>query len=289
MAFRIVFATDYHGIEIHYRRLFDFVGSQKISTIIFGGDLCPTGVVYNNFGQVGLFQREFLQNFFLNQLRVLKSNRSDLRFLVMMGNDDLRANFDLLVEAEHKGLVDITHRKIVKLDNLQFLGYSCVPPTPFLIKDWERYENASRIIEPIAIAPENGYHSVNTREKTTIEKDLTVFQEEVRKVKTIFVSHCPPYKTNLDYSTKDRYYYEGLKLDKHLGSIAIRNFIESAQPILSLHGHIHESTSISGKFQDRINNSICLNGAFHVEDTERTEIILIEVADELTFEKVTLT
>ncbi len=30
-------------------------------------------------------------------------------------------------------------------------------------------------------------------------------------------------------------------LDLHVGSMAVRRFIESRQPMLTLHGHIHES------------------------------------------------
>ncbi len=289
MAFRFIFATDLHGIKIHYQRLFDFVRSQKIECIVFGGDLCPAGFVYNDFGQIKQSQRDFLQDFFLDRLYSLRNDIPNLQCLAIMGNDDLRANFDLLIEAERPGILNVIHQQIIRIGDLQFLGYGCVPPTPFLIKDWERYENSNRIIEPVAIAPENGYHSTKIREKNTIEMDLLLFQDQLQSKKTIFVSHCPPYKTNLDHSTKDRYYYEGLKLDKHLGSIAIRNFIESAQPLISLHGHIHESTAISGKFYDRIKNSLCLNGAFFVENTDATEILFIEVGDKILFEKVTLT
>jgi len=289
MAFQFVFATDLHGIVIHYKRLFRFVQSQKIECLIFGGDLCPAGFVFNDFGQFRHSQRDFLKGFFFNNLRDLKNSIPAFQCFVIMGNDDLRANYDLLVEAESEGILNVIHQKARQINNLQILGYCFVPPTPFLIKDWEKYENSNRIIEPIAIPPEDGYRSTEIFEKSTIEKDLSLFQGSVQAKKTIFVSHCPPYKTNLDHSTKDRYYYEGLKLDKHLGSVAIRNFIESAQPIVSLHGHIHESTAISGKCFDYINGCLCLNGAFEIEDTQSTQILLVEIGKKIFFEKIRLT
>jgi Icc-related predicted phosphoesterase len=288
MSFSFVFATDLHGIEIHFQRLFQYIQSQNIECLVFGGDLCPGGSVYNDFGHIQTSQREFLLEFFLPRLHNLKNDLPDFRCLLIMGNDDLRANLDLLEEAEEREFLQIIHKRVVRIDNLSFLGYSFVPPTPFVIKDWEKYENSNRIIEPVAISPENGYRSVDVNEKTTIEEDLAPFADEVKSKPTVFVCHCPPYKTNLDHSTTDRYYYEGLKMDKHLGSIAVRNFIESAQPLLSLHGHIHESTSISSRLDDRLNGSLCLNGAFHVENVHTTEILLLEVGESVSFKKVIL-
>ena len=288
MSFSFVFATDLHGIEIHFQRLFQYIRSRTMMCLVFGGDLCPGGSVYNDFGQIQVSQREFLLDFFLPRLQELKNDVPDFQCLLIMGNDDLGANLDLLEDSEQRNELRMIHKKMVMVNDLSFLGYSYVPPTPFPIKDWEKYENSNRIIEPVAISPENGYRSVSVNEKTTIEEDLASFEDEVRSRRTIFVCHCPPYKTNLDHSTTDRYYYEGLKMDKHLGSVSVRNFIELAQPLVSLHGHIHESTSISGRFDDRLNGSLCLNGAFHVENVHTTEILLMEVGESVSFKKVIL-
>ena len=289
MAFSFVFVTDLHGFEIHYQRVFKFLESNEINCIVFGGDLSPSGGTYTDYQQMQLSQSHFFENFFLPNIEKLRNKNPDLHCLTIMGNDDLGINFDLLIKADQQGLLKVIHNKIIPIADFHFLGYSFIPPTPFLIKDWEKYENTNLIIEPIAIPPEKGYYSIKLPEKSTIEKDLLFFQEKVKPKKLIFVSHCPPYKTNIDQSQMDRYQYEGLKLDKYLGSISIRNFIESTQPLISLHGHIHESTSISGQYYDNINNTICLNGAFKVENTNATEIILIEIGDKVSFEKIILT
>jgi Icc-related predicted phosphoesterase len=41
-------------------------------------------------------------------------------------------------------------------------------------------------------------------------------------------------------------------LDVHVGSIAIRRFIESCQPLVTLHGHVHESARLTGSWKDRL-------------------------------------
>jgi uncharacterized protein len=50
-------------------------------------------------------------------------------------------------------------------------------------------------------------------------------------------------------------------LDVHVGSIAVRRFIEARQPSVTLHGHIHESARLTGAWQDRIGRTVLLSAA----------------------------
>lgn len=82
----------------------------------------------------------------------------------------------------------------------------------------------------------------------------------------IFNIHVPPYKSQLD---------EAPELDKDLrpvlagnsmkpvGSTALREAIEKVQPLLSLHGHIHE-----GRGSSRIGKTLCINpGSMYEQGT----------------------
>ena len=64
------------------------------------------------------------------------------------------------------------------------------------------------------------------------------------KIPTILVSHPPPYNT-----TTDR-----VRSGRHVGSKAVRTFIEQHQPDICITGHIHES-----KGTDRIGNTRIYN------------------------------
>jgi uncharacterized protein len=60
----------------------------------------------------------------------------------------------------------------------------------------------------------------------------------------IFNFHCPPHGTALDEApqlTEDLGVVGGGRVLAHVGSTAVREAIEKTQPILSLHGHIHEA------------------------------------------------
>lgn len=50
----------------------------------------------------------------------------------------------------------------------------------------------------------------------------------------IFVSHCPPKDTKIDHA------FSG----EHAGSVSVREFVERAQPVLVISGHIHEAQGI---------------------------------------------
>jgi uncharacterized protein len=77
--------------------------------------------------------------------------------------------------------------------------------------------------------------------------------------KCIFNIHTPPYDTELDQGTL---YDENLKpvLDGDAlataptGSKAVREAIEKYQPLLSLHGHVHESRGVT-----TIGRTVCIN------------------------------
>jgi Icc-related predicted phosphoesterase len=73
----------------------------------------------------------------------------------------------------------------------------------------------------------------------------------------IFNVHVPPYNSNLDEAPELdenlRPKYAGNAL-KPTGSTALRKAIETSQPLLGLHGHIHE-----GRGSSRIGRTLCIN------------------------------
>lgn len=83
------------------------------------------------------------------------------------------------------------------------------------------------------------------------------------RIPTILVSHAPPYGTNTDT----------LLNGKHVGSKAIRRFIESRQPDICLSGHIHEAkgTDTIGKTRI-INLGMLYNKGWATLEVEKTTI-----------------
>ena len=74
-------------------------------------------------------------------------------------------------------------------------------------------------------------------------------------------------------------------MDDHVGSIAVRRFIEARQPLLTLHGHVHESSRLSGSWRERIGATLSFSAAwdgpelalldFDLEEPEAAERLLL--------------
>jgi Icc-related predicted phosphoesterase len=54
---------------------------------------------------------------------------------------------------------------------------------------------------------------------------------------------------------------EHVPLNVHVGSIAVRRFIEERQPLVTLHGHVHESARLTGSWRDRIGRTHLFSAA----------------------------
>jgi Icc-related predicted phosphoesterase len=88
----------------------------------------------------------------------------------------------------------------------------------------------------------------NTHREETEEKLAERIEAMARQVsdstRAIFNLHCPPYKSGLDEAPAidaDLRLLHGGRALRPVGSTAVREAIERHQPLLSLHGHIHES------------------------------------------------
>jgi len=240
--FKILYCSDLHGSNKLYDKLISYANKHKeINAVIIGGDLCPHGV--GDIEESINLQKEFIEKFLIPKLKECKKE-----IFLMMGNDDFRVNLKILEAEEKKGTFKLLNGTPKKIDGKKIIGYSYVSEMPFLLKDWEKLDTAEskQLTDPkedIRTMP---------KEKGTIEDDMKKLGNA-----DIYVFHCPPFQTNLDV----------LPNKQNVGSKAIRKFIEEKQPILTLHGHIHESVIASGEFMDKIGNTICVNpGSDYLED-----------------------
>ncbi len=258
------FASDLHGRTGRYLSLFAAMVREKPAAVFLGGDLLPS----RHPAQKGTDSesRDFLADFLVNHLLGL---RRDLgpnypRVFVILGNDDPRSQEVAFVRAAARGLWEYVHERRVCFDSLDVYGYACVPPTPFQLKDWERYD-VSRYVDPGCIPPEAGRRTVPADEHAihyvTIQDDLNRLVGDAALDRAIFLFHSPPYQTGLDRAALDGRMIDHAPLDVHVGSIAIRRFIETRRPLITLHGHVHESPRLTGLWREQIGTTWCYTAA----------------------------
>ncbi|MBI1799590.1 MAG: metallophosphoesterase [Candidatus Eisenbacteria bacterium] len=244
------FTSDLHGQNALYEQLLALASAQRPRAVIVGGDLCPHAV-----GSEGVHrQRLFLQGFLVEFARRLRENAPGADLLLLMGNDDWGANTDCL-EAHDGELWRVLHERAVDVGGVPVAGLSWVPITPFALKDWERWEDGGDESPPrldgwVSRGDSIEAHRFDPMRRTpTIAAALEDLARRSPAHETLYVLHSPPRDTACDM----------IAPGTHVGSRAIRAFLERHQPPLALSGHIHESPRVSSSYRDTVGRTVVIN------------------------------
>ena len=170
---------------------------------------------------------------------------------VMAGNDDPWFVDEILESSQALVFCD---DRIVRLGPHELLSSSYANPTP-----WD----SPRELDEDAL-----YDRL---------KQLADRLEEPQRA--VFNLHVPPYDSRLDLGPDLKEdltprYSGGQPVMKPVGSKAVRQLIEEVQPLLALHGHIHES-----KGETRIGRTLALNSGSEY-NTGRLHGVVVTLADE---------
>ncbi|MGA8922678.1 MAG: metallophosphoesterase [Candidatus Dormiibacterota bacterium] len=145
-----------------------------------------------------------------------KLRGTGIRCFVCPGNDDEMEVDDVVLRAE---LVELGEGRAVEIDGFTMISTGWSNHTPWNTHREEAEDKLAERIEAMA----------------SQVKDPS---------RAIFNLHCPPYKSGLDEAPAidaDLKLLHGGRALRPVGSTAVREAIERHQPLLSLHGHIHES------------------------------------------------
>lgn len=253
------FVSDLHGQADRYQALFPKILKERPAAVFMGGDLLPPF----HAGWKGNFIRDYLAIEFRKLKEILGKDYP--RVFLILGNDDgSKDEQDLISIMADDQIWEYIHNRLVQFGLYSIYGYSYVPPTPFLNKDWERYD-ISRFVDPGCIPPEEGKHTqkqpLNLIQNSTIKQDLDDLVGDKDLSQSIFLFHTPPYQTKLDRAALDGKKIDHVPLDCHVGSIAVKNMILEREPLITMHGHVHESARITGSWKDTLGMTSMFSGA----------------------------
>ncbi len=258
---KVLFTADLHGRRNLFEDMMEIALKERVDCIILGGDILPTLIPnplalingHADFQDDLKGQLRFVEDYLAPVFSSFQSSNPGIKTLYIPGNHGWIPAVESLIKALPH-LVCI-HGKIVYLDGLAFFGYACVTDSTFWVKDFARRDRKSDSPVPskfaivsdtdrLTVSPDGDYATKNP----SIAEDLSGISFD-NPAKTICVFHCPPYDTGLD--TLHNY--------KPIGSRAIRDFLERTQPMVSLHGHIHESPYMSGVYKAQIGRCLAIN------------------------------
>ncbi|RKZ06040.1 hypothetical protein DRQ25_14810 [Candidatus Fermentibacteria bacterium] len=249
---RICFSADLHGNDDQYHALCVAARKEAVDALLIGGDLMPPfslsdPATYKDFissctAHLGDFKRE-----------------TGIEVGLIMGNDDLKMNEEPFMRAAAEHDLVILTLEPVEMAGALIAGYPYVSLTPFRLKDWEKLDlkhQQELLTHDIILA---GFRTTATGKvpftfdindrADTIERDLETIAGDV------WVVHEPPYLTALDRIRSG-----------HVGSQALREAILEKQPLITLHGHIHETVDVSGQYMQQLGETWCYGvGNYHDE------------------------
>ena len=296
-ALRLYFATDVHGSDRCFRKFLAAADSYEADVLVLGGDIAGKGLVpirsHNGtltakvrgeavtvprseeqtlraeINRLGFYcviaadsefermeqEKPYLEAAFeraiVDQIEGwcrLAEERlaSKVRCIITPGNDDPRS-IDAVLRAASR--IESPEAEICDLGPVLMASCGDVTPTPWNTeREYSEEELGARLEKILEPAPAGNKMVVNF--------------------------HCPPYGSGLDFAAE---------LDANLlpvirggrpsivpvGSKAVRDVIKRHQPVVGLHGHIHESRAAQ-----KIGASMCLNpGSDYTADILRGAIV----------------
>ena len=245
----VLYTSDLHGHTGLYRELIETAWNLRARALILGGDLAPHADVPA--------QTRFYAEFLVPWIREYHAKPGSADIYYIAGNDDWKASLSALETARLPRLHDVHGRVLPFLDGTRIAGLASVPITPFGMKDWDRWEEGlspSARMEGFRSDSDGALRPFSFRgrereESLAAELDAIGTMLEAERAPILCVFHSPPYGTALDQIA------QGV----HVGSHETRRFLERVRPLMGLHGHIHESYAVSGRFADRVGETVCVN------------------------------
>lgn len=296
---RLLFATDLHAAELTFRKFLNAASVYKADVLILGGDL--TGKVLTPLvSRNGTVEAEYLgEQVTARSEAEITHLETSLRNLGMYPFRVTAEEYARIRDnAEYRG--DVTLRQCMEqIERWLALAEERLAPAripllatggnddDFAIESALERSSYIKNAEGRVLRIDDEHEMVSTgygnitpwrcprdvsEDELRARIDETASQVE-RMESCVFNLHVPPYDSGLDLAAR---------LDTSVdppraivgemvpvGSTAVREAIEEYQPLLSLHGHIHESRGIS-----RIGRTVCINpGSEYGEGVLRAAIV----------------
>jgi len=290
---RVFFVSDLHGSEKCFRKFINAAKFYKADTLILGGDITgkvlvpivekndgtfslslfgkETTVPRDSLGEYQKMLRDAGQYCFIAteaQMTELTADKTkvekifcecmlsvlsgwvslanerlrgmEVKCYISPGNDD-RFEIDGVLKDDGPTVINPENR-VVEIGDYEMITLSFANPTPWRAP-WEVPDDEiGQMIESLA-----GHLEAPGR--------------------SIFYLHVPPHGTEIDRAPavdeEFRYVKQGVGAVKMIsaGSAAVRSSIEKHQPLVGLHGHIHESKGFV-----KIGRTLCLNPGSEYSD-----------------------
>jgi uncharacterized protein len=283
--FHLFFATDIHGSETCFRKFLNAGLAYKADVIIMGGDMTGKMLVPLVSQAGSRYHFDWLGTAYTLEADELPEYEKQMR---MSGCYPYRTTPEEMAELEQDPLklkrlfasvmTDSVARWLTLAeDRLGKTGIECyiTPGNDDVLEVDAAFESSRFVRDPegerIVIKDEYEMIACGSSNRTPWnspremdEEALLVYLQGMAKKltdphKAIFNFHCPPHDSGLDTAPKiDKTLkpvtgIAGMEMTA-VGSTAVAQVIKETQPLLGLHGHVHESRAAI-----KIGKTLCIN------------------------------
>ena len=307
---RIVFASDFHGNEQVWRKFLNSAKIFKANWLIMGGDLTGKVLTPIILQGDGTYKADFLDQTHTVQAGELENFKKQVREhcyipyvcdekefeeLQSAPQDKVEDIFAKLECETLKEWLDLIPKKLTgDLKDVKVLIHPG-NDDKFELDDVIKGSPYCTFAEESAVSLDSEHEAAcvgwsnptpwNSPRECSEEELMSKLEKTVSQVKNVknslFCLHCPPYESQIDNAPKlDKDFRPvmegGRPVYIPVGSKSVRSIIEKYQPLLGLHGHIHECRGWM-----KIGRTQCMNPG-----SEYTEGILSAYLIEIDGEKI---
>jgi len=283
---RIFFATDIHGSEKCFKKFISAASFYKANCIIMGGDITAKMIVTIVKQSDGSYTAKYLGGEYVartdDELRKLEDNIRFVGYIPYLTDPNevghLQSDQNKVDQLFHRLMVaDLEKWVKIAEERLKGTNVKC-----FILPGNDDRVDIDDSLEgsPVIVNPESkvlridehhemistGYANITPWNcprdipEEQLAKKIENMASKVENMKNcIFSFHCPPFQSGLDDAPKldatlRPVVKGGQMIMESVGSTAVREAIVKYQPLLGLHGHIHEARGAT-----KIGRTICIN------------------------------
>lgn len=281
-AFRVFYASDVHGSDVAWRKFLAAPRFYAVAALVMGGDLTGKALVPVVLGVDGRWRSFLNGERLLGDLGEVERHEQSLAVNGFYGYRCDEAE-QLRLERDPAHLDEVFRRLIaerltawVALAEERLAG-SGVPlwvmpgndddPVVDPLLAGEVVRNCDGLVvelggyqmASVGWANPTPWHTPREEPEERLAERIESLVGGLDASRAIFNFHAPPHGTSLDVGPSVRadltVEHEGGDVKRvPIGSVAVREAIERHQPLLALHGHVHESPAI-----ERIGRTLCVN------------------------------
>ena len=281
---RIFFATDIHGSETCFRKFLNAAVAYDCRAIILGGDITgkqlvpivrhPRGWEVSEGGVARVMETEEARD---EAVRRARASGGYPAFFTVEERERLVADKAYREARFLEAILEVIRAWAdLAVERLQPLGIECVinlgndddPEVARALREssWVRFAEDDVYdlngVEVVSWGWSNRtpWDSPREQDEDALEESILAAAAKARDPEhALFNLHCPPYNSGLDIATAITDDFKvrtrgGAPMTIPVGSTAVRRVIEQVQPLVGLHGHVHDSRGAC-----KLGRTLCIN------------------------------